>query len=489
VEAARRYLDALVGDRSDARLRERFLRCAPRMIRYLQGHAGLRFNPCPRHADYHPELEGARRGGRPVEPPIFDGRTLGRDFALLRPPLREFMVLGGMMVSKADIDALLALRANASHAAALVLRYARDRVTHRRGTRLTMGNALCGALLKALRDAGVTLLTRARTVSAERVGTSAHSLIVDVDGRLRTVVATRALVFAGGGFSANAAWRERHLPKPAPTQTAACEAADASTLTLALSLGAALGEPRGHNAWWFPCSSVPRADGTSGVFPHIVMDRAKPGLIAVDARGRRFVNEGTGYHSFGLAQYATRAIPCWLVCDSRFIRKYGLGAVRPGASGLRDWVRRGYVSEASSLDALARAIGVNPRGLRDSAARMNAYAVSGHDPDFGKGGDALSRQNGDAAHAPNPCLGPIETPPFYAVEVRPADLGTSLGLRVDAHAQLADGDGRALQGLYACGNDMDSIMGGAYPAPGVTLGPGMTFAYVAALNALGKADD
>jgi 3-oxosteroid 1-dehydrogenase len=329
-------------------------------------------------------------------------------------------------------------------------------------------------------------VTNTQTLNAERIGATAHALIVEIDRQQHRIVSTRALVFAGGGFSGNAEWRERHLPKPTPAQTAACVCADASTQTVALSLGAVLGEPRGHNAWWFPSSVVQRDDGTTGVFPHIVLDRAKPGLIAVDRCGHRFVNEGGGYHAFGLAQYAAGAIPCWLVCDSRFIRKYGLGAVRPSGHGLRRWVRRGYLAEGLSLEELARAIEVDVDGLRDTAKRMTAYAASGHDPDFGKGADALSRQNGDPKHAPNPCLGPVEAAPFYAVKVMPADLGTSLGLRTNGYGALLDRGGVPLPGLYACGNDMDSIMGGQYPAPGVTLGPGMTFAYTAALHALGK---
>lgn len=490
VAAARRYLDAVVGDASDARLREQYLLHASAMVRYLLAHSAVRFNACPRHMDYHPELADARSGGRPVEAALFDGRTLGKDFALLRPPIPEFTVLGGMMVSKADIEVLLHVRrsaANFRHAASLIARHALDRLRFPRGTRLAMGNALCAGLLKSIRDAGVTIATSAETLAIERTGATSHALTIRAGGVAARFAATRALVFAGGGFSGNAQWRERHLPSPAPAHTAACDSDDASTQSLALSQGGTLGEPRGHNAWWIPASIVPREDGTRGVFPHIVLDRAKPGLIAVDVRGRRFANEGTGYHPFGRAQYAASAIPCWLVCDSRFIHKYGLGAVRPGGRRLRSWVERGYVAKAESLDALARMIGVDAEGLRDSAQRMNAYADSGVDLDFGKGADPLSRQNGDPAHAPNPCLGPVDTPPFYAMQVAPADLGTSLGLRTDAHAQLVDASGNALGGLYACGNDMDSIMGGHYPAPGVTLGPGMTFAYLAALHALGKA--
>jgi 3-oxosteroid 1-dehydrogenase len=489
IESARRYLDALIGDRSDPRLREKFLRNGAAMLRYVQAHSRVKLNPCPRHTDYHPEVHGARRGGRPVEPAVFDGRVLGDDFALLRPTLREFMVFGGMMVSKADIDVLLAVgrnRANMKHAASLVLRYARDRLHYPRGTRLTMGNALCAGLLKGLRDAGAMIATKVEPTRIERVGATQHAVTLRLDGREQRIASTRAMVFAGGGFSGNAQWRERHLPKPTPASTAACESDDASTLAIALAQGGVLGEPRGDNAWWFPSSIVRHDDGTIDLFPHIVLDRAKPGLIAVDARGRRFVNEGVGYHTFGRAQFAAGAVPCWLVCDSRFIRKYGLGAVRPGRRAPRRWIRRGYLAHGATIDALARGIDVDPEGLRDSAHRMTLYAKSGHDADFGKGSDPLSRQNGDAAHGPNPCLGPIDTPPFYAVKVTPADLGTSLGLRTNEHAQLLDGNGDPLPGLYACGNDMNSIMGGQYPAPGVTLGPGMTFAYLAALHALGK---
>ena len=490
LDAARRYLDGLVGDRSDARLREQFLRHGPAMLRYLQQRGSVRFNPCPRHADYHPELEGARRGGRPVEAAVFDGRRLGSRFALLRPPLPEFMVFGGMMVSKADIDVLLnagGTLANAMHAASLLLRHGRDRLRHPRGTRLTMGNALCAGLLKSVLDARVELVVNAETVRLERTGPTSHSIAIRVAGEERQVASTRAVVFAGGGFSANPQWRQRYLPKPTPAHTAAFEGCDASTLSIALAQGGALGAPRGHNAWWFPSSVVRRDDGTTGVFPHIILDRAKPGLMAVDQRGRRFVNEGVGYHTFGRAQYDAGAVPCWLVCDTRFVRKYGLGPIRPGGQGLHAWTRRGYVVRAPTIEALADAIGVDPAGLRESAARMNAYAALGRDEDFGKGSDPLSRQNGDASHAPNPCLGPIDAPPFHAVQVAPADLGTSLGLLTDEHAQLVRADGRALTGLYACGNDMNSIMGGQYPAPGVTLGPGMTFGYIAARHALGKA--
>jgi succinate dehydrogenase/fumarate reductase flavoprotein subunit len=294
------------------------------------------------------------------------------------------------------------------------------------------------------------------------------------------------VVFAGGGYSANAAWRQRYMPAPTPRHTAANAGNDATTLDLAMRLGAVLGERRSDNAWWFPCSVVRRDDGSEGVFPHIILDRAKPGVMAVDRRGRRFVNEGVNYHQFCLAQYAHDAVPCWLVCDDACLRRYGLGAVRPGGRSIADWIRRGYLTSAPTLAALAVRIGVAAHGLETSAARMSDFSRTGRDLEFGKGDDAVSRQSGDPARAPNPCLGAVATPPFYAVEVAPADLGTSLGVVANENAQLLDGRGVPIPGLYACGNDMDSIMSDRYPAPGTTLGPAMTFGYRAALHIAGR---
>jgi hypothetical protein len=484
VEAARRYLDTLVGERSCAELREQFLRSGPAMLRYLQQQSVVHFQPCPKHTDYYPDLPGARPGGRPVEAQVFDGRLLRSAFAALRPTLPEFMIFGGMMVSKADVDRLLNVRqsfANQKHAAALVLRYVADRVRgYARGTRLTMGNALCARLLRSALDAGVTLRLRCDATRIERRDGTSHTLELGGADDSHRVRSKRAIIFAGGGFSANSRWRAAHMPRPTPQYTAASDSNDASTMELALGLGAVLGAPREHNAWWFPSSVVRRDDGSVGVFPHIIMDRAKPGLVAVGGNGRRFVNEGINYHEFSVAQYRHDAVPCWLVCDARFIRRYGLGAVHPGGRSLEAWVRKDYVKRGVTLEDLARQIRVDVTGLRDTVDRMGRYAHTGIDLDFGKGTDRVSRQNGDAANGPNPCLGAIDTAPFYAVQVAPADLGTSLGLVTDENAQLLDAAGQRLAGLYACGNDMNSIMGGQYPAPGVTLGPAMTFGYVAA---------
>jgi len=492
IDAARVYLNHAVGDRSPAELRERFLQAGPAMLDYLQARSMVRFQACPKHMDYYPDRPGASLGGRAVEAQVYDGRGLGPDFDLVRGPIAEFMLCGGMMVSKADIDALLGFGrsfAHAKHVAKIVLRYAVDRLMgHRRGTRLTMGNALAGRLLRSIADAGVSVCRACEVTRIENGPGRSHVLSLSIDDRSRVVRSKQAVIFSGGGYSGNVRWREAFMPSPTPRHTVAHEGNDARTIELAQRLGAVLGRPQGDNAWWFPSSVVHREDGSVAVFPHIIMDRAKPGIIAVDQRGRRFVNEGINYHEFSLAQYRHAAVPCWLICDRLFVRRYGIGAVHPGTRSLWPWVQSGYLKRSHTIAQLARDIGVDAGGLAESVARIGHFARTGVDDDFGRGADLLSRQNGDASHTPNPSLGPIAAPPFFAVQVTPADLGTSMGLSTNSSAQLVDATGQPIPGLYACGNDMNSIMGAQYPAPGSTLGPAMTFAYIAAMHIAGEAD-
>ena len=221
-----------------------------------------------------------------------------------------------------------------------------------------------------------------------------------------------------------------------------------------------------------------------------MLDRAKPGVIAVNKTGRRFVNEAVSYHDFVLAMFEANArapsIPCYLICDAAFIETYGLGIVYPGMRDLSALLKSGYLKRGATLEELAALIGVDAPALRATVTRYNAFAQTGADVDFGKGETELNRFNGDESHTPNPCIGPIARAPYYAVELWPAEIAVSTGLSTDADARVLDRDLSAIPGLYACGNDMASPMSGAYPGPGTTLGPGMVFAYRAAMHAAGK---
>ncbi len=485
------YLDALIGDGGADRRRAVFLADGPKAIDDLVARTALAFEACGPHPDYRNNLPGAASAGRAIVPTVFDGRLLGRDFDRIRPPIEEFLLLGGMMAGKADIARLLGRfksPGNFLYAAGLVLRYLVDRLRYARGTRLTMGNALVGRLFYSLKQNGVPVLFGAALrdlVSGE--GGVCGAVLETADGPVR-VRARRGVVLATGGFAHNEAMRRAFMPDPTPAFSMAVAENTGDGIALGERFGAKTGAgPNRQGGLWTPVSRTRRKDGSEGLYPHIVLDRAKPGLIAVNAEGCRFVNEAVSYHDFVEAMFRANeisaAIPCHLICDARFVARYGLGDIHPGTTDLTRFVRAGYVRTAPTIGALAADLGIEPETLAATVARHNRFAAEGGDPDFGKGDTELNRFNGDPAHRPNPCLGPIEAAPFVALEIWPADLGCSTGLATNADARVLDDENAPIAGLYACGNDMDSIMAGAYPGPGTTLGPAIVFGYRAAKHA------
>jgi succinate dehydrogenase/fumarate reductase flavoprotein subunit len=257
----------------------------------------------------------------------------------------------------------------------------------------------------------------------------------------------------------------------------------------ALSLGARFGEGGLDNAFWAPVSVRKRADGSTAVFPHFVMDRSKPGTICVNQQGLRFTNESASYHLFARAMIEAHktapTIPTLIITDAPALRKYGLGMVRMGTKDITPYLADGYLVEAPTLEALAGKLGIDGKALEATVTRFNSFSATGIDPDFGRGTTAYHRVNGDATFAgPNPTLGRIETGPFYAVRLWPGDIGAATGLAINPDAQVLGEKDAPITGLYACGNEAQSIMGGTYPGPGITIGPAITFAYRAISHAL-----
>lgn len=485
--AVQAYLDQVVGDAAPKALREAFLDNGPAMLAFLERHTEVKFSGRRYSPDYLSELDGAGSGGRALDPLEFDGRRLGRDFENLRAPWPEFLAFGGMMVNKADIDLLLKAKrslAGMSHAIKLLARFASDRLRgYSRGTRLVLGNALAGRLYKSLLDLRVTLWRNAAARELLVEHGQVIGALVEHAGQTVRVIARRGVLLATGGFPGNPKLREQWLPHPTGPWSAANEANTGDGIQLAMGLGALTGVGRNrNNAFYSPVSLMRRADGSTARFPHLMLDRYKPGVIMVNKAGQRFVNEADSYHACGEAQHRLGAVPAWLICDSRFLARYGLGMVRPQAGSLRRFIDSGYLVQADSVQALGLALGIDAAGLQACVSRYNGFAERGEDPDFGKGQSAYNQYLGDPEHGPNPCLAPILKGPFYAVEVVPGDIGTACGLLTDEQARVLDADGRAIAGLYAAGNDMNSVMGGQYPGPGITLGPGLTFGYVAALH-------
>jgi hypothetical protein len=258
-----------------------------------------------------------------------------------------------------------------------------------------------------------------------------------------------------------------------------------------LAIGAHFADGGADHVVWAPVSIKKRADGSTAVFPHFVMDRSKPGTVCVDQTGARFTNESQSYHLFVRAMLeankTTPTVPAFIVTDAKGLLKYGLGMVRMGTKNPQSFIDEGYLLTGNSIEELALSIGADPQVLAQTIADMNRFAESGVDPQLGRGSTAYHRANGDATHdGPNPCLGPIQNAPFYAVKLYPGDIGAASGLAINGDAQVLREGGQAIAGLYACGNEAQSIAGGTYPGPGITIGPAITFAYRAITHCLGE---
>jgi len=489
-EKARQFLDSVIGSRGGEAQRDAFLTAGPQAIDYLEARTEVKFAAAVAHPDYLKNHPGAAFGGRALGPLTFDGRRLGADFDRVRPPRPEFLVLGGMMVTRADIPFLVSpfkSFANIRHVMKLLIRHGMDRLRHRRGTNLVMGNALVARLLYSLRKKQVPILFDTALAELLREQGRVVGAVVEGPGGRRKIRARRGVVLATGGLAWNKELREQLFPAPARLRSLAPEGNTGDGIAAAMRSGAGLDDKLDSAGLWMPCSILKRPDGTSSVYPHIILDRSKPGLIAVNASGRRFVNESDSYHDFVMAMLRANetvpSVPAHLICDRSFIRDYGIGLVHPGTRNLRSFIEAGYLIEAPSLRELAGKIGVAADAFEQTVARHNEYASSGVDEEFGRGTSDLNRINGDPTNHPNPCMRPIGPGPFYAVAVWPADLATSAGLQGDGDGRVLSPDGEAIPGLYACGNDLASIFRGTYPGPGTTLGPALVFGWRVAMHA------
>ena len=447
----RRYLASELGSAADDPRLAAFLRNGPDMVRFFEAETAVAFIDGNRVPDFH-ATPGHAVGGRSVAAAPYDGRALGAWIGKLRPPLDLVSVAGMGIAAGADLNHFVnATRsfASARHAAVRFLRHGRDLAVHGRGMQLVGGNALVGRLLRSALDRGVAIRTEApvegllvedgRVVGARLGGTAPG-----------TVRARRGVVLATGGFPhdrARIAAMFAHAPDGRGHHSAAPSSNTGDGLRMGEAVGGTVADDLVHPGAWAPVSLVPRADGSVGRFPHLV-ERAKPGFIAVDARGRRFVNEADSYHDFMAALFRTTPAgeepAAWLIADHAAQRRWGLGWAKPFPFPLRRYLRSGYLRRGRTLAELAVACGLDAAALETTVARFNASARAGDDPEFGRGRSAYNRVQGDAAHrGPNPSLGALEKPPFYAVRIVPGSLGTFAGLRTDAAARVLGGDGRA----------------------------------------------
>lgn len=490
----KRYLSNELAEGYDQSRIEMFLDQGPRMVDFFSSETQLAFIDGNAIPDFHGKTPGAATGGRSVCAAPLDGRALGPRIRDLKPPLDETSPFGMGIASGSDLRHFLNAHSSLTsflHVARRLARHLLDMLRFGRGMHLVNGNALIARLVKSADDVGVRIMTAAPAQTLLSEGARITGARIIHDGTALDIRARRGVVLACGGFPHDTARKAAMFPH-APTGREHWSAAPESNTGDGIHLGETAGgrtrTDLSDNGAWAPVSLVPHRDGSVGRFPHLI-ERAKPGLIMVRSDGTRFANEADSYHDVMKALFAAtpagQSAEAWAICDAKFLRRYGLGRVRPIPFPITPWLRNGYLKRGASIEALAIACGISASGLRATIERYNGFAAHGEDPAFGRGDTPYNRVQGEMAHQPNPCVAPINAGPFYAVKIVAGSLGTFAGLDTDEHARVLDAEHRPIDGLYAVGNDMASIMAGRYPSGGITLGPAMTFGYIAAHHASG----
>jgi len=474
---ARAYLDALVGDvgpASSPARRQTFLEQGPRFIEFME-RCGVRFLRCEGWSDYHDELPGGKARGRSLACPLIDRRELGDLADKLRrhpraPPMASHEIRSLMLMTRTIGGFFMAAR--------MALRLARK--ANFKEDLLGMGAALQARFLKAALDSGVEIRTAMPVSALIESGGRVTGVEVPGEGGSRRIRARNGVLINAGGFAHNQRMRDAYGPP------GLCEAWSASNpgdtgeiIEAAMGLGADIALM--DEAWWIPSTLPP-----GGQPAHMVGDISKPHIIVVDSKARRIFNESASYMENGKRMIernrTTPAIPAWTIFDEHHRSRYVYAGARPGQTP-QAWIDNGFLKKADTLEELAEMCGLEPDALRATVTRFNGFAATGVDEDFQRGARAYDRCHGDPTVRPNPNLGAICKPPFYATQIYPGDAGTSGGLMTDEYARVLKADGLPIPGLYATGNSTASVFGRRYGGAGASIGASCVFAWQAAKHA------
>jgi 3-oxosteroid 1-dehydrogenase len=478
-DRAREYLDAIVGDDVPAVRRETYLARGPEVMDFIREHTPVRFKWVPYYSDYHPEAPGGRADGRSVEPVPLDARFLGDELDRLHPQYTK--APANMIVTQADFRKISLGMRTIRGPITMLLVFLRRIIAMLAGRKMyAMGNAIVIGLRQGLIDAGVPV----------HYETELRELIVE-DGRVvgvrvqqrdseREVRSRRGVILGSGGFERNLEMREKYQPKPTSIEwTTGSEFNTGGGILAGIAVGAETALL--DDAWWGPTIPLP-----SGPW-FCLAERNLPGSIIVNSAGKRFMNEALPYVEATHAIYEGEAtgvshVPAWMIIDQRYRNRYLFAGLGPRQPFPGRWYKNGTVKKAGSLAELAEQIEVPAEALQATVERFNGFAATGTDEDFGRGESAYDQYYSDPTVKPNPSLHRIDQAPFYAVKIVPGDLGTKGGLLTDERARVVRPDGSVIEGLYAAGNASAAVMGHTYAGPGATIGPALTFGYLAATD-------
>ncbi|MGW4101275.1 3-oxosteroid 1-dehydrogenase [Mycobacterium sp. NPDC004974] len=493
-EAARTYLHKIIGDVVPAEKIDTYLDRSPEMLSFVLKNSPLKLCWVPGYSDYYPETPGGKPTGRSVEPKPFNAKKLGVDEKGLEPPYGKVPM--NMVVMQQDYVRLNQLKRHPRGVLRSIKVGVRSVWANATGKNLVgMGRALIAPLRIGLQQAGVPVqLNTALTDLYVEDGAVRGVYVVDprdASAEPQLIRARRAVILGSGGFEHNEQMRVKYQRAPITTEwTVGAVANTGDGILAAEKQGAALEFM--EDSWWGP--TVPLADS-----PWFALsERNSPGSIIVNMAGKRFMNESMPYveachHMYG-GEYGQGAgpgenIPAWLIFDQQYRDRFIFAGLQPGQRIPKKWLESGVIVKADTLEELAAKTGLPADGFAATIDRFNGFARSGVDEDFHRGESAYDRYYGDPTNKPNPNLGEIKHGPYYAAKMVPGDLGTKGGVRTDLVGRVLRDDDSAIEGLYAAGNVSSPVMGHTYPGPGGTIGPAMTFGYLAALDiaAAGKA--
>lgn len=487
-EHAFNYMRAVIPkEHTDDETISHYIEQAPKMLGFVQDNSDIKYVPAPGYADYYPEIDGWMSGGRTMDPVPLDGRKMGDALYDMVETPRASKALG--MFSMSILEGMKIL-ANAPGwqmtMAGIIGKYLADvpgRLKSKRDRRIVQGNGLIGGLYMACLDKGVTL----------KLSSGVDSILYEDERAVGVKVgdteyrASKGVILCAGGFDKNQEMRSQYMPQPNKAEwSAGVDSNTGDMIRAGMELGADTGLM--NEAWWAPTMKTP--EGVTVLFA----EKSKPGMIIVDKKGQRFMNEAITYNSYGECFYGAQergheCFPAYVIFNKHYRQNYIFGGM-PQANFSPDFMnpgmvgKNGVLTKAATLDELANKLGIEIDGLRATVDKMDSFAATGVDSDFGRGSDAHDTMYGDAAVTPNACLGKMSEGPFYAGQVNPGDIGTKGGLRTNNDGQVLDAQQQTIAGLYAAGNCSVSIMGNKYPGAGCTLGPGMTRAYLAAGHAM-----
>ena len=495
-EAVRTYMMQETGSYFDAAAVDAFIENGPKMVEFFERETEMKFVPTM-YPDYHPTVQGGVDIGRSILAAPFDIRGLGKDMSRLKLPLKTITFIG-MMFNSSNADLKHFFQATKSltsfiYVAKRLVTHLKELALYQRGINVTSGNALAARLAKSALDLNIPILTNNPVKEILMENDCVTGVKVGGDKEEGQIKARYGVVLACGGFPHDIkriAKAYPHLQRGGEHLSPTPISNTGDGLNMAEAVGGKVEIKFKDAAAWMPVSYVPYANGEFGVFPHL-LDRYKPGVIGVLKNGKRFTNESNSYHDVGAdlikACNSQTDTVMWLICDKKTLTKYGLGFVKPSPMPIRRFVRNGYLIVGRTLAELAQNAGIDPVGLEQTIREYNVGALLGQDNQFGRGSTTFNRYLADPENKPNPCVAPVQTGPFYAVKVVMGDLGTFDGIQTSVVGEVLKNNGEPINGLYAVGNDRASIMGGNYPAAGITHGPNMTFGFVTGNHIADKA--